>query len=113
MAGNAEIEIAISEAILSEVVGILAEKFTWPADKLQATESSLRKLCRLVAQTGRLRVVKDDPDDDRVIECAVAAGAEATITGDKHLLRLAHHGEIKILRAREFMERSAPQTPIK
>ena len=113
IAGKGEIEIAVSEPILREVVSVLGEKFTWPADKLRATESSLRKLCRVVAPTEPLRLVKDDPDDDRVIECAVSAGSEAIITGDKHLLRLAQYRGIKILRAREFMERKASQTPIK
>ena len=31
---------------------------------------------------------EDDPADDRVLECAVAAGASYIVTGDVHLLRL-------------------------
>jgi uncharacterized protein len=35
-----------------------------------------------------LNVVLDDPDDNRVIECAVASGSYCVVTGDKDLLRL-------------------------
>jgi putative PIN family toxin of toxin-antitoxin system len=111
IAGKGEIEIAVSEPILREVVRVLGEKFTWPATRLQPAESSLRRLCRVVAPTEALIVVKDDPDDDRVVECAVAAGSEVIITGDKHLLRLAEHRGIKILRAREFFGSQAIAKP--
>jgi predicted nucleic acid-binding protein len=51
-------------------------------------------------------VVKDDdPDDNKIIECALAAGADAIVTGDKHLLRLGQYGGIRIVRVREFLKR--------
>ena len=34
------------------------------------------------------RVVPDDPDDDQVLACALAAKAELIVSGDKHLLGL-------------------------
>jgi predicted nucleic acid-binding protein len=64
----------------------------------------LRKLCRVVTPTQSLNVIKGDPDDDVVVECAVAAGSEAIVTGDKHLLRLGEYDGIQILRVREFLE---------
>ena len=35
-----------------------------------------------------IRVVVDDPDDDAVLACAVAAHAQAIVSGDRHLLDL-------------------------
>ncbi len=37
------------------------------------------------------RVVSDDPDDDQVLACALAAQAELIVSGDKHLLDLGGH----------------------
>jgi putative PIN family toxin of toxin-antitoxin system len=37
------------------------------------------------------RVVPDDPDDDQVLACALAAQVEMIVSGDKHLLDLGGH----------------------
>lgn len=44
-----------------------------------------------------LEVVEDDSDDNRVLECAVAAKANYIISGDKHLLDLGEYRGIEIL----------------
>lgn len=44
-----------------------------------------------------LEVVEDDPDDNRVLECAVAAKANYIISGDKHLLDLGEYRGIEVL----------------
>jgi len=41
----------------------------------------------------------DDPDDDHVIACAIAARAEIIVSGDRDLLDLGHHGDIRIVNA--------------
>jgi predicted nucleic acid-binding protein len=38
-----------------------------------------------------------DPDDDKFIHCAVAAGADAIVSGDKDLLSLGSFDGIPIL----------------
>jgi predicted nucleic acid-binding protein len=48
-------------------------------------------------------VIKDDPDDNRVLECAVSAGSAYIVTGDKHLLRLGVYDSIRILRVSDFL----------
>ncbi|MDY6846581.1 MAG: putative toxin-antitoxin system toxin component, PIN family [Chloroflexota bacterium] len=44
-----------------------------------------------------LEVVADDPDDNRVLECAIAAKASYIISGDKHLLDLGEYRGIEVL----------------
>ena len=48
--------------------------------------------------------IGQDPDDDRVIACAVAGAAELIISGDHDLLALQQVGEIAILTAAQFLE---------
>ncbi|MCB0112485.1 MAG: putative toxin-antitoxin system toxin component, PIN family [Caldilineaceae bacterium] len=45
------------------------------------------------------QVVSADPDDDAVLACAVAAGADAIVSGDTHLLDLAAYASIPVLPA--------------
>ena len=39
----------------------------------------------------------DDPDDDHVIACALAASAELIVSGDRDLLKLGEHKGIRIV----------------
>jgi putative PIN family toxin of toxin-antitoxin system len=52
---------------------------------------------------GTLRAVDDDPDDDPFVECALAAGAECIISGDRHLKKLGSFGDVKIVAPAEFL----------
>jgi predicted nucleic acid-binding protein len=49
--------------------------------------------------------VKDDPDDDRIVECAVESGSEYIVTGDKDLLRMVEHAGIKMVTVNDFLQR--------
>jgi predicted nucleic acid-binding protein len=47
--------------------------------------------------------VKDDPEDNIILECALAAGVEYIITGDPHLLKLASFEKIIIISPATFI----------
>lgn len=53
--------------------------------------------------TKRIEAIKDDPDDDKFIECAMACGADYIVSGDKHLLKLKAYEGTKIINAAEFL----------
>lgn len=48
--------------------------------------------------------MREDPDDDRILECAVAAHAEFIVSGDHPLLNLHNDRSIAIVTPRQFME---------
>src|SRR5262249_40049272 len=50
-------------------------------------------------------VVPGDPGDDKLIALALAAGADAVVTNDRHLLALDPYGALRILRPVEFVRR--------
>jgi predicted nucleic acid-binding protein len=54
-------------------------------------------------------IVEADPDDDKFLLCAMAAGAEYLISSDSHLLDIEAYSGIKILAVRKFMEQIAAQ----
>jgi putative PIN family toxin of toxin-antitoxin system len=46
-----------------------------------------------------------DPDDDKFLHCALAAGATHVISGDRHLLTVSGYGGVQVVRPREFLEK--------
>ena len=97
--------LAVSEGILAEIAKVLAyEKIGWPAERIQQTIRQLRRFAEMVQPMETLQVITADPPDNRILECAMAAGSQYLITGDNHLLRLQQYGETRIVKLAEFME---------
>jgi hypothetical protein len=51
-----------------------------------------------------LHVINEDSEDNRILECALASGADIIVSGDKHLLKLGKFRKTKILTPREFFD---------
>jgi uncharacterized protein len=58
-----DIEIAISEPIITETIRVLREKFDWPPYDLNDARQRLEKIGKLVAPKETLAVVPDEPDN--------------------------------------------------
>jgi uncharacterized protein len=74
---------------------------------LAKAEAYMLRCARLVEPTEALDVVKSDPTDNRILECALAAGSDVIVSGDAHLLLLESFRGIKIERPADFMARSS------
>jgi putative PIN family toxin of toxin-antitoxin system len=48
--------------------------------------------------------VPRDPDDDKIIACALAAGAEYVVSRDRDLLSLGTYAGIKIIAPKPFLQ---------
>lgn len=66
----------------------------------------MKKDSLFVKPRQKLKIVLDDPDDDKFINCALEGKAKWIISGDKHLLNLKTFKEIKIFSPREFLEKN-------
>jgi putative PIN family toxin of toxin-antitoxin system len=102
LGATGEIELFASEAILEEVTRVLtSRKFRWPAHRLVEALSALP--ARIIDPgPPRLAVVRDH-DDNRILECAVAARAHFLVTGDHDLLALERYFRTRILTPRQFI----------
>lgn len=95
---NGEQQLAVSPALLDELRRVLAyPKLGFAQDEIEAFISDISGHALHVEPSHRLEVIEEDPDDNRVIECAVEAEARCIVSGDRHLLKLATHGGILIL----------------
>ena len=103
LARDGKIELAISDAILDEFSRILHDKLEWSDDRLNSMRAEVATFTKRVSSTETLDVLKADPDDNRILECAVAAGSDVIVTGDAHLLQLGAYRGIKIMKVGDFL----------
>jgi uncharacterized protein len=52
----------------------------------------------------KLQVINEDAEDNKILECALAAGADIIVSGDKHLLKLGKFKKTRILTPKEFFD---------
>ncbi len=103
---NDKIVLCLSQKIVEEYIEVL--------NRLGLeNKKEIQKLTKLFAEgynsifaakTPQIRVVKDDPDDDKFIECAVELDSKIIISGDKHLKEIKKYIDIEIMSPREFMD---------
>lgn len=95
---------ATCRELLDELAEKLQTKLSFSAEQSLETVADLLTFLRVVPITGRLKAVPVDPDDDKVLECAVAAAATHIVTGDRrHLLRLGYFRGIPIVTPAGFL----------
>ena len=106
-AGN--IRIDISDPILDETLGVLRDKFQWNGYMIQDARGKLLSLGHHVSPTVTLNVIKEDPDDDRILECAAMAASDFIVSEDEDLLRLRRFGDARVVTTQQFLELMATQ----
>jgi len=104
LAEAGECQFFYSEPIQTEVRRVLSEKFEWPQAILREALPVLWSMGELVVPRMTLDAVPDDPDDNRILECAVEAQAQVVVSGDHHLLALQKYKSIRIVTPRQFIE---------
>ena len=80
--------------------------------KYAITDQDAAGLCALLESDALLicgdaqvaGTVPEDPADERVLACALDAGADLIVSGDRHLLDLGSFQGIPILTVRAFLE---------
>lgn len=100
---------SIANFITSETFEELKRVISYP--KLKFSSSLQTKILEFAfsysqfVNSGRtVSLIKEDPDDNRFIECALSAHATFIISGDPHLLKLGEFEDIRIVGPAEFLE---------
>lgn len=75
----------------------------WTDEERGEFVEALAYTAKLVVPSIQLKVIDEDPDDDRVLEAAVAAGASHIVTGDRHLLDLESYEGVEIVSPARFL----------
>ena len=103
-----KIELAVSLPILEEMRKVLKrariiKQQSMAQQDVKALIEGFRESGVLTSGRLDLEVVREDPEDDKFIICAVEAGADYIVSGDTHLLKLKEYQGIRIVPPREFL----------
>jgi uncharacterized protein len=96
--------LVTSPTLLDELEEKLRDKFELAVKDIDRIRARLEKISFVVEPVLTLTAIKDDPDDNRVLECAVAGKANYVVSGDRHLLRLGAYMGIPIVSVRQFLD---------
>jgi len=95
-----------SPALLSEFARVLKYPKLRPFIPNPAElTGKLESIAVFVEPKEAVEIIKEDPDDNKVLECALAAGADFIVSGDNHLLKLRAFKGIPIITTNAALER--------
>lgn len=104
LARSGEISLFTGRAILLELAEKFRQKFLWEEEDINEVIEGLLAFVKIVSPQKSIKVIKEDPEDNRILECALEAKADYIISGDKkHLLALKIFKTIPIFPAQKFL----------
>lgn len=101
-----KITLCLSKDILDEYVEVLQRIGLQGEAEIEELLSLFAKGFNILftTKTPTIWAVKNDPDDDKFIECAVALKAEVIITGDRTIEGIGEYMGVKIFTPQQFLE---------
>ena len=95
--GKKKVNIFVSDKILHEIERKMLGKFKVNNTCVEDFIRVILANTKLIFPTKKLKVMKIDPDDNKILECAVEAEANLIISMDKHLLKLKKYKGIGVV----------------
>jgi len=101
-----KISLCVSKNILDEYIEVSQRIGLGDGREIEELLSLFAKGFNILftTKTPKIKAVRDDPNDDKFIECAVGLKAEVIITGDKALKAMNEYMGIKILTPQQFLK---------
>ncbi len=93
-----------SKEIKDELIRVMNyPKFEFTPEEKTKFLSILTAIAIFVEPEKKVQAVQEDLSDNIFLECALEAGADFVITGDKHLLKLKEFEGIQIVKPFDFL----------
>jgi predicted nucleic acid-binding protein len=92
----------VSPVIIRETAKVLRRDFAWRDDRVQRAIRVVAQTARIVVTRSVLSVVTADPDDDRILECALDGKVDIIVSNDHHLLDVKIYAAIPIMAGVDF-----------
>lgn len=96
-------QLFITEEIIKESLKVMY-RLGIDAGIITDWDKMIRGNAISVIPVRKIEVIKEDPSDNKFLECAIEAQADYIISGDKHLKKLVEFEGIKIIDARRFLD---------
>ena len=98
--------LCLSREIVDEYIRVL-QRLGLEEEELEEILSLFARgfHCLFTSKTPSLRIIDEDPADDKLFECAVALKAEYIISGDAAVVRVENYMGIKVIGPKEFTQK--------
>jgi putative PIN family toxin of toxin-antitoxin system len=102
--------LVTSPSIISEIERVLKtprikKRYGIGQEAIEQLIGLLEKDAVVVPELCSVRaIIPQDPEDEKFLACAIDAGADLIVSGDRHLLDLGEHQRVPIVTVREFMD---------
>ena len=98
-------ELLLSGKQMNELLRVADyPKFKFTQEQKDRFISIILEISTLIETKENLNIIKEDPQDNMILECALEGKADYIISGDRHLLGLKEFRGIKIVTAKQFLE---------
>lgn len=101
---SGEVRLGMSPDLMAELQGVLSRrKFNLSEEFVHAALNEINSLCDMVLPRRKINLIEEDPDDNKVLECALEYKAEVIVSGDGHILGLVSFRNIPILTPTQYL----------
>ncbi len=110
LAQKGSVQVFVSQEILLEIASVLQRERKFQLLLKERNNGVKQVLERIISISTmvhikeKVSVIKEDPDDDKILECAVNSSSSYILTYDNHLLRVGQYKGISILHPTEFLK---------
>jgi len=102
---NEEFELVSSIEIIEELLNTLKHfKIQLDEETIESWRNIIIERAVIAESSERLYIIKEDPNDNKFLETAIAGKANFIITQDNHLLKVKKLNSIIILNPEEFLK---------
>ena len=99
-----DVIIFTTQDILDETIEVLERDFEYSKNEAKNIIEKILFFAKLIEPKQKVDIIKDDPDDNKIIECAIESSSDYIVTYDKHLLKLKEYKGIKIMKPEEILK---------
>ncbi len=100
---TAVFKIFTTQGILDETMEVLERDFGYTKNEAKNIIEKILLFASLIETSQKVEIIVDDPDDNKVIECAIESSSDYIVTYDNHLLKLKEYKGIKIIKPEEIL----------
>ena len=103
---DGDLALFISTEIFNEIERVLHyPKLKFSKDEIDRFLDQILEVANFTEITVKVEIIKDDPTDNKFLECAVTVDADYIISRDPHILKIEKFEGIKILSPEDFTKK--------
>lgn len=103
------VKLQLSTPIFEEIKRVfeypkIRKKILYPKERLDEALAAMVRVSEWIKPEEKFHIIKNDPADNKYLECAVEGGADYIVSWDEDLLSLGNFQHTKIISTRSFLE---------